>query len=146
MLVGRSAGAAAKVLLSVSVARRVVGQWLLFRGSQGVERRAMAREERGGDKNPGFPLLCYACGGEEEEKQCRSKRHRLVLFFFFFFFKTHETASFWRKRAVSFKFGARNAPTFTSVPQLFLFLSIASLPISVLSAKLAAFSTLVLGL
>ena len=80
--------AAAEVLLSGSVVRRVVGQWLRLRGFQGVERWAMAREERGGDKNPGFPLLCYACGGEEEEQQCRSKRHRLVsiLFFSFFFF------------------------------------------------------------
>ena len=77
--------AAAEVLLSGSVARRVVGQWLRLRGFQGVERWAMAREERGGDKNPGFPLLCYACGGEEEEKQCRSKRHRLVSILFFFF-------------------------------------------------------------
>ena len=66
MLVGRSAGAAAKVFLSVSVARRVVGQWLRFRGSPGVEHWVMAREERGGDKNPGFPLLCYACGGKKK--------------------------------------------------------------------------------
>ena len=52
-------------------------------------------------------------------------------FFFFFFLKMYETTSFWRKRAVSFKYGARNAPMFRSAPQLFLFISIASLPMSV---------------
>ena len=87
VLVGRSAGAAAKVLLSVSVARRVVGQRLRFRGSQGVERRAMAREERGGDKNPGFPLLCYACGGKKKRNSVVQNGTVWSLFFFLFFFK-----------------------------------------------------------
>jgi hypothetical protein len=36
---------------------------------------------------------------EEEDIQCRSKRHR----FGFFLWTVYETASFWTKRAVSFK-------------------------------------------
>ena len=67
---------------SVLVARRVVGHWLRLRWSQGVERRVMAREETGGNKNPGFLLPCYACAGKKKGKQCRSKRHRLVSPFF----------------------------------------------------------------
>ena len=49
-----------------------------------------------------FFFPCFARPGEEERLQCRSKRHRFGLFFFFFL-TVHETASFWAKRAVSFK-------------------------------------------
>jgi hypothetical protein len=49
-----------------------------------------------------FFFPCFARPGEEERLQCRSKRHRFGLFFFFFLI-VHETASFWAKRAVSFK-------------------------------------------
>jgi len=42
----------------------------------------------------------------------------------------HETASFWRKRAVSFKCGAKTRQISTQ-PSILFFSSIASLPISV---------------
>ena len=97
----------------------------------GVPRRGASghgtRGERGRDKNPGFPLLCYACGGEK--KRNSAVQNGTVWFFFFFFFFLKRM-----KRRRFIKCGAINAPTFTSVPQLFLFLSIASLPISVSSA------------
>ena len=70
---------------SVSVERRVVGHWLRFRWSQGVERRVMAREERGGDKNPGFPLPYCACRGKKKGNSAVQNGTVWSLFFFFFF-------------------------------------------------------------
>ena len=51
----------------------------------------------------------------------------------FFFIYIYETTSFWGKRAVSFKDGARKRPNFNSALNYLLILSIASLPISVLA-------------
>ena len=52
-------------------------------------------------------------------------------FLFFFFNNIHETASFWIKRAVSFKSGARTRQVSNQPLIIFGFFSIASLPISV---------------
>ena len=69
--------------------------------------RWRCRGERGGKifkkKKKEAKFLHSVVGSGEGKKkweQCRSKRHRSVSFFFFF---KHETASFWIKRAVSFK-------------------------------------------
>ena len=63
-----------------------------------------------------FPL--HVRGGKKKKgEQCRSKRHRSALLFFSFFFLMYETKSFWIKRAVSFKRGARmrQVPTQPSI-------------------------------
>ena len=54
----------------------------------------------------------------------------VLLSLFFFFFNIYETASFWIKRAVSFKSGARTRQV-SNQPSIIFFPSIASLPISV---------------
>ena len=59
-----------------------------------------ARRERGGTFENFRLLLLLIRGGKEEDEQCRSKRHRSGPFFFIYIY---ETASFWIKRAVSFK-------------------------------------------
>ena len=70
-----------------------------FGGGGGGEEREAGRFE----KTMVFFVFCFcSIGGRKKDEQCRSKRHRSGLPFFFFFL-LYETASFWRKRAVSFK-------------------------------------------
>ena len=64
-------------------------------------------------------------GGEENE-QYRATRCLVPPLFFY----NYETASFWLKRAVSFKSGARTRQV-SNQPLIIFFSSIASLPISV---------------
>ena len=89
-----------------------------------------ARRERRGRIFEIFRFCSVKNGGKEEDEQCRSKRHRSDLPLFFLYIYIYETASFWVKRVVSFKW-----LNFKSVPQ------IRSPPL-----LLAAFFTLVLGL
>jgi hypothetical protein len=122
-------GAAVEVSLPVFRvgARRVVGQWawLARCGSLGLGKACGRREGRSKIKEKQtFSFFPYCnVWGKKKEEQCRSKRHRS-------FFFNYETASFWRKRAVSFKSGARTRQV-SNQPLIIFFPSIASLPISV---------------
>jgi hypothetical protein len=77
------------------------------------------------------------------EGERRTVSLKTTLFCPFFFL--HETASFYTKRAASFKCGA-SKNFFKSVLNYLLFISIASISISSPPSYLAAFSTLVLVL
>jgi len=56
-------------------------------------------------QKPLFPSSPLQCSGGRRKRNS-VLQNDTVLLFFFFFDKMHETASFWRKRAVSFKCGA----------------------------------------
>ena len=101
---GRPLGATAKVRPPSPVFWQVRGGW------SAIVFGRWAPGERGKKiqiKASFFFLPRCMFGGKKKDEQCRSKRHRSALFFFSFFFCIYETASFWRKRAVSFKYGAR---------------------------------------
>jgi len=91
-------------------------------------------------KNKCFILPLLHLQGKKKEEQCRSKRYCFALFF-----SKHETASFWTKRAISFKYDA-NMSTSKSVLSYLLFISIASLPTSIGALIVGCLSTFVLGL
>jgi len=58
--------------------------------------------KRQGEENKTFLPLLHA-QGKKKKKQCRLKTAPFRPPSFLFFFQTHETASFFLKRAVSFK-------------------------------------------
>ena len=101
--IGRDCQGSAPLPGFLASARWVVGHCVRSVGS----RRESGRQK---NSNKSFPFSFFpaACsGGKKKDEQCRSKRHRSALSFFSFFFLMYETASYWRKRAVSFKCGAR---------------------------------------
>ena len=102
-LAGRPLGATAKVRLH-PVFWQVRGRPVCSVGG------LQAREgpEKIQTKAP-FSLLprCNVWGGRRKRNSVVQNDTVLLLLFFSFFFWMYETASFWRKRAVSFKCGAR---------------------------------------
>ena len=116
------------VLPSVSVARRVVGHWLRFGGPKAWSVGPWHVRREAGTKTRVSLFPAAPAGGR---RKGNSAVQNGTFWFFFFLLKMYETTSFWVKRAVSFKCGARNAPKIKPALQLFLFIPIASLPISV---------------
>ena len=101
---GRPLGTTAKVRPpSSSVFWQVRGGWSAIVSGRWAE----SGRQKFKLKQPFFLLPRCMFGGKKKDEQCRSKRHRSALSFFSFFFLMYETASFWRKRVVSFKCGAR---------------------------------------
>ena len=106
-----------------SITQRLVGHWGEFGGGGGEERDA-------GESSNFFVFCSVKTGGRRKMNSVVQNDTVLIFLFFFIYIYIYETASFWVKRAVSFKW-----LNFKSVPQ------IRSPPL-----LLAAFFTLVLGL
>ena len=101
--IGRDCQRSAPLPGFLAGARWVVGHCVRSVGS---------RRERGAGKNfkkkaPFFPSSPLHVRGGRRKMNSVVQNDTVLLFLFLFLFLMYETASFWRKRAVSFECGAR---------------------------------------